>query len=88
MLVSSLLFDKKTSSERLPSDNALSRVVAKDNGYTRYYAAELLEHQDPSNVDALSGATSSGTNFKKLTTAVIEQAIAGNPNTRIVETEE
>ena len=32
MLVSSLLFDKKTSSERLPSDNALSRVVAKDNG--------------------------------------------------------
>lgn len=74
-------------------DNAYMQNMASVSGtypneYTRYYAAELLEHQDPSNVDALSGATSSGTNFKKLTTAVIEQAIAGNPNTRIVETEE
>ena len=74
-------------------DNAYMQNMASVSGtypneYTRYYAAELLEHQDPSNVDALSGATSSGTNFKKLTTAVIEQAIAGNPDTRIVETEE
>ena len=74
-------------------DNAYMQNMASVTGtypneYTRYYAAELLEHQDPSNVDALSGATSSGTNFKKLTAAVIEQAIDGNPDTRIVEMEE
>ena len=58
------------------------------NEYTRYYAAELIEKQDASDIDALTGATSSGNNFKRLTAAVIEQSIAGNPDTRIVEMEE
>lgn len=74
-------------------DNAYMQNMASvagtyPNEYTRYYAAQLTEKQDSSNLDALTGATSSGTNFKKLTDAVIEQSMAGNPDTRIVEMEE
>lgn len=58
------------------------------NEYTRYYAAELLEKQNSADLDALTGATSSGSNFKRLTAAVIEQAIAGDPDTKIVEAAE
>ena len=57
------------------------------NEYTRYYTSELLEQQDDSGVDALSGASNSGSNFNKLTAAVIEQAIKGNSDTIQVETE-
>ena len=57
------------------------------NEYTRYYTSELLEQQDDSGVDALSGASNSGSNFNKLTAAVIEQAIKGNSDTIQVEAE-
>lgn len=74
-------------------DNAYMQNMASVNGtypneYTRYYAAELIEKQNPSDLDALTGATSSGNNFMRLTAAVIEQSIAGDPDTRIVEMEE
>lgn len=74
-------------------DNAYMQNMASVSGtypneYTRYYAAELIEKQNSSDLDALTGATSSGNNFKRLTSAVIEQSIAGNPDTRIVEMEE
>lgn len=57
------------------------------NEYTRYYAAELLEQQEGSGVDILSGATNSGNNFNKLSAAAIEQAFKGDPDTVQVEME-
>lgn len=73
-------------------DNAYMQNMASVTGtypneYTRYYAAELIEKQNSSDLDALTGATTSGNNFMRLTAAVIEQAIAGDPDTRIVEME-
>lgn len=74
-------------------DNAYMQNMISVNGtypneYTRYYAAELIEKQNSSDLDALTGATTSGNNFMRLTAAVIEQSIAGNPDTRIVDAEE
>lgn len=57
------------------------------NEYTRYYTAELIEKQNFSEVDALTGASTSGSNFKLLTAAVMEQAVKGNADTVIVESE-
>lgn len=57
------------------------------NEYTRYYTAELIEKQNSSEVDALTGASTSGSNFKLLTAAVMEQAVKGNADTVIVESE-
>ena len=73
-------------------DSAYMQTMLHSNGtypneYTRYYAAELIEKQNSSDLDALTGATTSGNNFMRLTAAVIEQAIAGDPDTRIVEME-
>lgn len=55
------------------------------NEYTRNYVAQLIESQNPSEVDTISGATNSGGNFIKLSAAVIEQARKGNSATVIVE---
>ena len=57
------------------------------NEYTRYYAAKLLEKQN-SGVDALTGASSSGGNFNRLTAAVMEQAAKGDHDVIVVETAE
>lgn len=57
------------------------------NEYTRNYVEQLIESQDKDTVDGLSGATSSYNNFQKLSTAVVEQAIKGNPDIVIVESE-
>ncbi len=43
------------------------------NEYTRTYVSELIETQDPEKCETLTGATSSGTNFSKLSVAVVEQ---------------
>lgn len=72
-------------------DNAYMNSMLTVNGtypneYTRYYAAELIEKQDASDIDALTGASSSGGNFVRLSAAVIEQAIQGDSNTVIVKT--
>ena len=48
------------------------------NHYTRTYAAEFLEEQSSEEIDMLTGATSSGMNFKALTAAVLESARAGD----------
>ena len=58
------------------------------NEYTRYYASELVERQSPEDVDAMTGATGSGSNFKRLAAAVIEQSIEGNSDTKVVQTQE
>ena len=55
------------------------------NEYTRQYVAQLIESQDADAVDALSGATSSGSNFDKLSHAVTEQARKGDPSVVSVE---
>lgn len=57
------------------------------NEYTRAYVEELITAQS-SNVDTVSGASSSGGNFLKLSAAVIEQAEKGDSDIRIVEAEE
>lgn len=48
------------------------------NRYTRYYAAQLLESQNPQDVDIMAGATSSHGSFTLLAQAVIERAKTGD----------
>lgn len=55
------------------------------NEYTRAYVAQLIEVQNSEEIDAVSGASSSGGNFLKLSAAVIEQARKGDSSTAIVE---
>lgn len=58
------------------------------NEYTRAYVAQLIEKQTSSGIDGVSGASSSGGNFLKLTDAVIEQAKKGDSCITIVQSEE
>ena len=57
------------------------------NEYTRTYVSELIETQDPEKCENLSGATSSGTIFSKLSAAVVEQAKKGDSKIKIVKSE-
>lgn len=55
------------------------------NEYTRSYVSQLIQTQEPASVDVLTGASHSGSNFSKLSVAVIEQAQKGDSNTVIVK---
>lgn len=55
------------------------------NDYTRAYVQQLIDGQAETEVDAITGATSSGKNFEKLVAAVLEQAEAGDSVTVRVE---
>lgn len=55
------------------------------NKYTREYVQQLLEQQTDIQVDAVTGASSSGDNFVKLVDAVLKQAAKGDSQTVIVE---
>lgn len=55
------------------------------NKYTREYVQQLLEEQKDINVDTVTGATSSGNNFKKLAEAALKQASKGDSKTIMVE---
>jgi len=55
------------------------------NQYTRNYAAQLCEKQNGESLDMISGASTSGENFKMLSSAVIEQAKKGDSSIAIVE---
>ena len=57
------------------------------NEYTRTYVSELIETHDPEKCETLTGATSSGTNFSKLSVAVVEQAKKGDSKIKIVKSE-
>lgn len=57
------------------------------NEYTRYYVAELIESQNSEDIDTLTGATTSGSNFTRLAAAVTKQAVTGKSTTIIVESE-
>ena len=57
-------------------DNSYMKNMAPVSGtypneYTRLYAAQLLEQQEDFQLDAITGATSSGYNFEKMAAAVI-----------------
>lgn len=62
-----------------------SIVGTYPNEYTRNYVAQLLNNQSAESLDALTGASSSAENFKKLAAAVIEQAKKGDTNIIFVE---
>lgn len=55
------------------------------NEYTRAYVSQLVSGQSSDSIETVSGASSSGNNFRKLATAVIEQAKKGDTSTVIVE---
>ena len=57
------------------------------NKYTREYVQKLLDQQTDTGIDAISGASNSGNNFKKLAAIVVEQAKKGNSNTKVVSAE-
>ena len=57
------------------------------NNYTRRYAAQLLEKQSVDDIDAVSGATNSGKNFRLLVEAALEKAKTGDCSVTIVSHE-
>lgn len=74
-------------------DNAYMQNMLHSNGtypneYTREYAAQLLEQQGADEIDAISGASSSCSSFRKLAAAVLEQAKKGDSGIVFVDTQE
>lgn len=67
--------------------NMLTVTGTYPNKYTREYVQKLLDQQMDTDIDAISGASNSGNNFKKLAAVAVEQAKKGNSNTKIVESE-
>lgn len=65
--------------------NMVSVSGTYPNEYTRNYVSQLINTQNPDEVDAISGASTSGGNFLKLSAAVIEQAKKGDSTTVTVE---
>lgn len=58
------------------------------NKYTREYVQQLIDGQQDTQVDIVTGASHSGGNFTKLIAAAIEQAQKGDSTTVMVEAEE
>lgn len=56
------------------------------NEYTRYYASQLKGMSELPEIDTLSGATSSGNNFKRLSEAAVEKAVQGDTSIAWLET--
>ena len=54
------------------------------NRYTRTYAADFLEKQSANNIDAVTGASSSGKSFRLLAQAVLDKAKTGDKTLAIV----
>ncbi len=74
-------------------DNAYMQNMLHSNGtypneYTRYYAGQLLEGQGETDIDALTGASTSHSSFLKLAEAVLEQARRGDSGVVYVDTAE
>ncbi len=74
-------------------DNAYMQNMFHANGtypnaYTRYYAGQLLEGRRGTDIDALTGASSSYRSFLKLAEAVLEQARRGDSSVVYVNTAE
>jgi major membrane immunogen (membrane-anchored lipoprotein) len=54
------------------------------NQYTRFYAVSLVNRQDPSRVDALTGASHSYHYFRELAGAALDKARTGDKNAAFV----
>ena len=72
-------------------DNAYMQTMLHSNGtypneYTRYYAGQLLEKQEDTELDVLAGASTSYGYFYQLAEAVLEQALNGDSSIVIVDT--
>lgn len=65
--------------------NMLLLAGTYPNEYTREYVARLIDSQDPDNVDTVTGASTSGSNFVRLANAVMEQARKGDSKIVTVE---
>ena len=57
------------------------------NRYTRTYAASFLAAQSDKGIDTVSGASSSGGNFQKMASLLMEKARKGDTSLGIVESE-
>lgn len=57
------------------------------NEYTRYYAAQLTGSTEAPEIEMLSGASTSGGNFKRLSAAVVQQAVLGDSRVVVVPVE-
>ena len=55
------------------------------NKYTREYVQQIIDGQAGVQVDAISGASTSGAHFEKLVQAVLKSAKKGNSKTVVVE---
>ncbi len=53
--------------------------------FSTQYAEALVEKQDPATVDAITGATTSGDDFKLLADAAIQHANGGKTETAVVK---
>lgn len=69
-------------------NNMKSVTGTYPNEYTRYYAAQLAGQTEAPEIELLAGATSSGTNFQKLSAAVVGQAMKGDSTIAVVQAEE
>lgn len=65
--------------------NMLAIQGTYPNKYTREYVQQLMEGQADTQVDVVTGATTSGGNFVKLVDAVLKQAEKGDSQTIVVE---
>lgn len=61
--------------------NMLAVQGTYPNKYTREYVQQLIDEQQDISVDTVTGATTSGNNFKKLVEAVLKQAKKGDSKT-------
>ncbi len=77
-------FIKSWDSNYMKNMNSIAGTYP--NQYTRNYASQLCEKQSGENLDMISGASTSGVNFKMLSSAVIQQAKKGDSSIAVVET--
>lgn len=66
-------------------DNMKSVTGTYPNEYTRYYAAQLTGQTSIPEIETLTGASTSGANFRLLAQAVVEQALKGDSTVALVE---
>lgn len=66
-------------------ENMITLQGTYPNKYTREYVQQLIDEQQDISVDAVTGASTSGDNFKKLVEAVLKQAEKGDSKTITVE---
>ena len=78
-------FIKSWDSAYMRSMNSVTGIYP--NRYTRDYAAQLLEKQGAEEIDLLTGASSSGGNFRRMTAALLESAKTGNTDIQVIESE-